>query len=93
MQCGLRDDAVHADEPLVGGVALAVDEAIEAMGAAPGGGRDWFRATVVALRTHYPPIHVKYTATLAGLTHRLALPEPVTAYLNVDDVRRPAASE
>ena len=26
--------------------------------------------------------------TLEGLTHRLALPEPVTAYVNADGVRR-----
>ena len=78
---------------LVGGVALAVGEAVAAMGAAPGGGRVWFRATVVALRTRYPPIHVKYTATMAGESSRLALPEPVNAYLHADDVRRHAASE
>ena len=47
----------------------------------------WFRAKVVALRSRYPPIHVKFTATLEGVTHRLALPEPVTAYVNADGVR------
>ena len=59
--------------------------------AAPGGGRVWYRATVVALRTRFPPIHVKYTATLEGATARLALPEPVTAYCHAADVRRPVA--
>ena len=61
------------------------------MGAAPGGGRTWFRATVVALRDHFPPIHVRYTATLDGVTNRLALPEPKTAYLHADHVRFPTA--
>ena len=30
----------------------------------------------------------KYTATLGGVTIRLALPEPVTAYVDADGVRR-----
>ena len=73
----------------VGGQELVVDDEIEALGSAPGGnGRVWFRAKVVALRSHYPPLHVKYTATLEGVTHRLALPEPVTAYVDADGVRR-----
>jgi hypothetical protein len=74
----------------VDGRELEVGEVIEAKGAAPGGGRSWFRAKVVALRSRYPPLHVRYTATLEGVTNRLALPEPVTAYLNADDVRRVA---
>ena len=66
-----------------------VGDEIEALGAAPGGdGRVWFRAKVVALKPRYPPLHVRYTATLEGVTHRLALPEPVTAYVNADGVRR-----
>ena len=74
---------------LVGGQELVVGDEIEALGAAPGGGaRIWFRAKVVALRSRYPPLHVKYTATLEGVTIRLALPEPVTAYVNADGVRR-----
>ena len=47
------------------------------------------QAKVVALRSHFPPIHVRYVATLEGLRTRLALPEPVNAYLHADDVRRP----
>ena len=74
---------------MLGGHELAVGDEIEALGAAPGGdGRVWFRAKVVALRSRYPPIHVKFTATLEGVTNRLALPEPVTAYVNADGVRR-----
>ena len=61
---------------------------LEAKDAAPGGGRCWFRAKVVALHSRYPPLHVRYAATLEGVTNRLALPEPVTAYLHADDVRR-----
>ena len=45
------------------------------------------RQVVVALRSRYPPLHVKFTATLEGVTHRLALPEPVTAYVNADGAR------
>ena len=74
----------------VDGRELEVGESVEAKGAAPGGGRSWFRAKVVALRSRYPPLHVRYTATLESVTNRLALPEPVTAYLNADDVRRVA---
>ena len=70
------------------GQELAVGDEIEALGSAPGGSRVWFRAKVVALRSRYPPIHVKFTATLEGVTNRLALPEPVTAYVNADGVRR-----
>ena len=72
---------------VVGGIDLKPADLVEAMGAGPGG-RDWFCATVVALRGRFPPIHVKYTATLGGVKHRLSLPEPVTAYLHADDVRR-----
>ena len=74
---------------MLDGQELEVGDEIEALGSAPGGnGRVWFRAKVVALRSIYPPIHVKFTATLEGVTHRLALPEPVTAYVNADSVRR-----
>ena len=74
---------------MLGGQELAVGDEIEALGAAPGGGaRIWFRAKVVALRSRYPPLHVKFTATLEGVTIRLALPEPVTAYVDADGVRR-----
>ena len=74
---------------MLGGHELVVGDEIEALGSAPGGdGRVWFRAKVVALRPCYPPLHVRYTATLEGVTHRLALPEPVTAYVNADGVRR-----
>ena len=73
---------------MLDGQELAVGDEIEALGSAPGGSRVWFRAKVVALRSRYPPIHVKFTATLEGVTHRLALPEPVTAYVNADGVRR-----
>ena len=69
--------------------SMALGRTIEALGSAPGGdGRVWLRAKVVALRACYPPLHVKFTATLEGVTHRLALPEPVTAYVNADGVRR-----
>ena len=47
----------------VGGQELVVGDEIEALGAAPGGdGRVWFWAKVVALRSRYPPLHVKFKA-------------------------------
>jgi hypothetical protein len=68
-------------------------DAVEAMGRGPGGTREWFQATVTSFRKPpaWPPIVVKYTATLEGVTTRLALPDPVTAYCHADDVRRPTA--
>ena len=39
----------------------------------------------------WPPIVVRFTATLDGVTNRLALPDPVTAYVHADDVRFPTA--
>ena len=76
---------------ILDGQELAVGDEIEALGAAlwavtaarlvPRDGR-------CAALTLYPPIHVKFTATLEGVTHCLALPEPVTAYVNADGVRR-----
>ena len=68
-------------------------DAVEAMGRGPGGTREWFKATVTKIRAPpaWPPIVVKYTATLEGNKNRLALPEPITAYLHADDVRRAAA--
>lgn len=69
---------------------FAVHDLVEAMGHGPSGERKWFKAEVIALRLPpaWPPIVVKYTATLDGVTNRLALPEPVTAYLRADHVRR-----
>ena len=68
-------------------------DAVEAMGRGPGGTREWFKATVTKIRAPpaWPPIVVKYTATLEGNKNRLALPEPISAYLHADDVRRAAA--
>ena len=72
---------------------FAVGDAVEAMGLAPSRERKWFKATVIKIRAPpaWPPIVVKFTATLEGGTHRLALPDPITAYLHADHVRRPAA--
>lgn len=68
---------------------FAVHDMVEAMGHGPSGQREWFKAEVIALRPPpaWPPIVVKYTATLDGVTNRLALPEPITAYLRADHVR------
>ena len=71
---------------------LAVDNVVEVIGSSAGG-RQWFKGKIVALRPPpaWPPIHVKYTATLAGVTNALALPEPNTAYVHADMVRKPTA--
>ena len=68
-------------------------DAVEAMGRGPGGTREWFKATVTKIRAPpaWPPIVVKYVSTLEGNKNRLALPEPISAYLHADDVRRAAA--
>ena len=68
---------------------FAAHDVVEAMGRAPTGDRDWFKAIVTKIRTKpsWPPIVVKYTATLTGVTNPLALPEPRTAYLHADHVR------
>jgi len=68
---------------------FAAQDAVEAMGRAPTGDRDRFKAIVTKIRTKpsWPPIVVKYTATLAGVTNPLAVPEPRTAYLHADHVR------
>ena len=61
-------------------------------GRCPGGAREWFQAKVTKIRPPpaWPPIVVRFTATLHGVTNRLALPDPVTAYVHADDVRRAA---
>ena len=70
---------------------MAVGDEIEALGAAPvaatgaSGSAPRCGGTAIALPA---ALHVKFTATLEGVTHRLALPEPVTAYVNADGVRR-----
>ena len=75
------------DEFSTGG--FAVGDAVEAQGRGPGGAREWFQATVTKIRPPpaWPPIMVRFTATLHGVTNRLALPDPVTAYCHADDVQ------
>jgi len=87
----LREQARRAtsnNEFSTGG--FAVHDMVEALGHGPSGGREWFKAEVTSLRSPpaWPPIVVKYMATLGGVTNRLALPEPVSAYLCADHVRR-----
>ena len=73
---------------------LSAEDAVEAVGRGPGGEREWFKATVTRIRLPpaWPPIAVRFTATLDGATNPLALPDPVTAYVHADDVRRPEAA-
>ena len=71
---------------------FSVGDEVEAMGMGPGGHREWFKATLVKIRPSpaWPPLSVKYTSTLSGVTLRLALPQPAAAYCHADDVRRVA---
>jgi hypothetical protein len=50
------------------------------------GVRKRFRAEVIRLRKQFPRIVVKYVATEAGGTHKLELPDPITAYLTMTDL-------
>ena len=44
--------------------------------------RQLFAARVEAIRAKFPRIVVRFTADAEGRTHRIALPEPVTAYVH-----------
>ena len=50
------------------------------------GSRKRFKAEVISLRTQFPRIVVRYTASEDGETAAIALPEMVTAYLHAADV-------
>lgn len=50
-------------------------------------GEAWFEATILAHRSRYPPIQVKYTATLDGDPSKLALPTPQVAFVPLASVR------
>ena len=67
-----------------------VGDKVQAMGAAPTGEQVWFQAVVVGIQKPpaWPPITVKYVATLEGNTTNLVLPQPRTAHLRADQVRR-----
>ena len=47
-----------------------------------GGAHHVFAATVEAIRATFPRIVVRFTADGEGRTHRIALPEPITAYVH-----------
>jgi hypothetical protein len=50
------------------------------------GARKRFKAEVVKHRKQFPRLVVRYTATEAGGSHSLELPDPITAYLHAADV-------
>ena len=50
------------------------------------GVRKRFKATVKSLRKRFPRIVVKYLADESDNTNPLALPDPITAYVTMDDV-------
>jgi len=46
-----------------------------------GGSHKLFKGVVVAIRTRWPPLHVKWVEDASGCSHPLALPELSSAYL------------
>ena len=50
------------------------------------GTRKRFKAHVTKLRKMFPRIVVKYIEDETGNAHRLALPDPITAYLTMGDI-------
>ena len=66
---------------------LDVGMQVLAEGFAPAGGREWYRATITAFRTSWPPITVRFTATADGDTQPLLLPQPATAYVHRGQIR------
>ena len=50
------------------------------------GGEQIFKALVLTIRNHFPPIEVKYVSTLEGDTNPLALPAPLTAFVPADKI-------
>ena len=52
-----------------------------------GGAEGWFKAEILALRTRYPPIQVKFVADPEGNTSALALPAPVIAAVALSQIR------
>ena len=50
------------------------------------GTRKRFKARVTKLRKMYPRIVVRYLEDESGNTNRLALPDPITAYLTMSDI-------
>ena len=90
-----HDVPAHASTPdELGAGGWTVGNRVLAVGFAPSGSKAWFHADVIALRSRFPPIVVRYTATLDGCTLALALPSPVTAYVLACDVKAdPSAVE
>ena len=50
------------------------------------GTRKRFKARVTRLRMLFPRIVVRYLEDESGNTNRLALPDPITAYLTMSDI-------
>ena len=88
---------MHSSLPLLDATAPTPDETddggfsvgdlVLAVGFAPSGSRAWFKGRVTGFRPRFPPIVVKYYATLNGNTLPLALPCPSVAHLMSRDVK------
>ena len=62
-----------------------IDEEVWAWGL-HGNARKRFKAMVINHRKQFPRIVVRYIASESGGSHRLKLPDPITAYLHAADV-------
>ena len=78
-------DAACEDELDTGGLTFGQRVLVHAL--APTGRHAWFKAIVLRLRRKFPPVQVKFLATRAGETNRLALPVPRKAYVASTDVQ------
>jgi hypothetical protein len=67
---------------------FAVGDNVYAQGLAPTGETAFFAANILAIRERFPPIRVKYTATLSGDEDPLLLPIPSTAFVPATHVQR-----
>eukprot|EP00966_Prymnesium_polylepis_P118274 2734610-Prymnesium_polylepis.1 len=66
---------------------FAVGDNVYAQGLAPTGETAFFAADILAIRERFPPLQVKYTATLSGDEDPLLLPIPSTAFVPTTHVK------
>ena len=66
---------------------LAAGQLVRAVGIGPTGSKEWFTATLLRIRTRFPPLAVEYKSNARGETDQLVLPRPLVAYLWARDVK------
>ena len=47
----------------------------------------WQRTHIISIRERYPPLQIKYTATLDEKTDSILLPTPITAFVPTTNVQ------